>query len=167
MKARHSSKIALATFTLSLYLCLLADTTSASWHVPIKSVAEILSLNKEITYTPCHTAMPFKHTPLPLADNHYLHPYSGTFEETFILTIPQGAVYGRDGWILVDNHLIHELIWQNVLLSRDAVCQAEQRNPLKVSGRVAVIVQSGYGYYYHWMIEVLGRLALLEWRRSI
>lgn len=133
-----------------------------SWQCQALPIADIIKNNHQISYMPCSPAIPFEYERLPLADDHYLHPYKGIFHETFILTIPQGSVFGLDGWILVEDALIHELIWQNVYLSKYTL-QEVKKNPLNVkNGRLAIIAQTGYTYYYHWIVEVLGRLALLE-----
>jgi len=118
--------------------------------------------NNQIKYMPCYPARPFIYKELPLTTNHYLHPYTGLFKETFILTIAQGQVTGLDGWIIVEDCLINELIWQNVYLHKDVLHEAKRNTLVVKEGRVAVIAQTGHLYYYHWMVEVLGRLALLE-----
>lgn len=133
-----------------------------SWHCDVIPLAEMLKNNSHITYTQCQAAFPFKYKKIPLADDHFLHPYQGTFKETFFITIPQGTVFGLDGWVLIDDTLINELIWQRVYLAKDELQKAKQTPLIKKNGRVAVIAQFGYFYYYHWMLEILGRLALLE-----
>lgn len=134
----------------------------SSWHCDIVSLRSILENNPEISFRLCQGKIPFKYKELPLTDYHFLHPHEGTFFQTFVLTIPHGLVFGLEGWVLVNNTLISELIWQNVYLSRDVLEAAKQNPVMHKKGRVAVITQSGYSYYYHWMVEVLGRLALLE-----
>lgn len=133
-----------------------------TWHCDALYIADILKMNNQISYKACHPAMPFEYKKLPLTENHYLHPSEGIFLETFVLTIPDGQVLGRDGWVLLDDNLIHELLWQGCYLSKDVLHEAKD-NPLIIkNGRVAVIAQLGYNYYYHWIVEVLGRLAMLE-----
>ena len=152
-------------FFIGLWLLACASQSliyADSWHCEIKTLEQIMENDDQIKYIPCYPARPFIYKELPLADNHYLHPYSGLFKETFILTIPNGQVTGCDGWIIVQDSIINELIWQNVYLHKDALQQAKKNAPLIKEGRVAVIAQTGNLYYYHWMVEVLGRLALLE-----
>lgn len=128
----------------------------------VLTITEIMKLNAQISYMPCHLAFAFEYEKLPLTDDHYLHPYKGFFHETFVLTIPQGQVCGLDGWVIADNSLIHELIWQRVYPSADELQKAKENLRVIPTSRVAVIAQSGHNYYYHWIVEVLGRLALLE-----
>lgn len=147
-----------------LFIILTFSSTihATSWFYEAKSLIETLKINKNIKYLHCYDATSFEYEKLPIADSHYLHPYKGLFKEAFILNIPQGQVFGMDGWVLADETLIDELIWQNVFPSKEALQKAKENKPVAISGRVAVIAQSGYTYYYHWIAEVLGRLALME-----
>ncbi len=129
-----------------------------------KPLLETLKMHGGIDYLHCFPEEPFEFTKLSVVDDHYLHPYKGVFENTYILTIPQGEVFGKDGWVLINDTLINELIWQNVFPSKQALQKAKENKTVSIPGRVAVIAQSGYTYYYHWIAEVLGRLALLEMR---
>ncbi len=133
-----------------------------AWHCPSIPLATHKENNESIQYISCFPAQPFEYAQLPLTNDHYLHPYQGVFDKTFILRISNGWVFGHEGWVLLNGATIHELIWQNVFLSTDLYNAVQEKDPLVINGRVAVIGQSGYGYYYHWMVEVLGRLALLE-----
>jgi capsular polysaccharide biosynthesis protein len=121
-----------------------------------------MATSSNITYQPCQDAITFNYEPLPVTDNHYLHPYQGAFQKTFILNITNAKLFGFDGWVFVDDKLIYDLMWQNVFLPKYFWEIAKQNLPSVKAGRVAVIAQSGYPYYYHWLVEVLGRLALLE-----
>lgn len=160
---RQSNPIAHLFFSFWLLASLSQPLVYAdSWHCDIIPLSQIMENNSQIKYMPCFPARPFTHKELPLTTNHWLHPYTGLFKETFILNIPKGQVTGLDGWILVDDCLIQELIWQNVYLHKEVLHAAKQNPPVAKEGRVAVITQTGHSYYYHWMVEVLGRLALLE-----
>jgi hypothetical protein len=127
-----------------------------------KSLHDILKNNESIKYIDCFNVTPFEYAKLPLATDHYLHPNKGLFEKTFILQIPQGQVFGLDGWVLANGMAIHELIWLNVFPPKQLLEKVNENKPVYIKGRVAVIAQTGYTYYYHWIAEVLGRLALLE-----
>jgi capsular polysaccharide biosynthesis protein len=163
LASRQSNPITYLFFSLWLLASLSQPLIYAdTWHCDIISLSQIIENNNQIKYIPCYPARTFTHKELPLATNHWLHPYTGLFKETFILNIPQGLVTGLDGWIIVDDCLIQELIWQNVYLHKDGLHTAKQNHPVTKKGRVAVIAQTGHSYYYHWMVEVLGRLALLE-----
>lgn len=148
---------------VTLFLTIISSSIYADpWFCETHSLAEIMNTHQEIKYLKCFDETPFEYTKLPIVEDHYLHPYKGTFEKTFILNIPQGQVFGLDGWILINDTMIKELIWQNVFPLKEALQKAKENPPKKINGRVAVIAQAGYTYYYHWIAEVLGRLALLE-----
>ena len=133
-----------------------------SWHCDLISLSTLVQTNPLISYNRVFPQISFEYKTLPFTQDNFLHPYKEILKENFVLSVPNGKVMGNEGWVLVDDHLISELIWQNCLLHKDALAEAK-KNPLSLhSGRLAVITQSGYTYYYHWMVEVLGRLALLE-----
>lgn len=138
------------------------QVTHSSWHCDVKPLAWFIQKHKEIKYKLCHNEIPFHYDKSPVTDDHRLHPYQGFFNKTFILTIPHGKVFGFDGWVMIDDMTIGELIWQNMYTSRFILQEAKKRPMIVKKGTIAVIAQSGYNYYYHWLVEVLGRLALLE-----
>lgn len=141
-------------FTLSVQM--------SAWHCDLISVADLMVRDQNIEYLLTYPVAPFQFTPLSVTSNHWLHPYEGLFKEHFVLKIPQGQVFGVDGWIFVDDKLVVDFVWQNCFLHQFAWEHAKQYKPVKKIARMAVIAQSGYTYYYHWMVEVLGRLAQLE-----
>ncbi len=126
------------------------------------SVKTLLEDRSDILYQKCFDSIPFEYEKFSLVDSYFWHPYQGFFNETFILTIPNGSVIGKDGWVIVDNKIINELVWRECFLSWNNFYQYKQKPTITTSGRIAVIAQFGYGYYHHWLLEVLGKLALLE-----
>lgn len=84
--------------------------------------------------------------------------------DAFVATIPSGRVWGDGNVITPDNQLLAELTRTEVLDSiKNSIISKEQIPPChKLSGSVAVCsCEYGTGYY-HWMIEVLPRLGLLQ-----
>lgn len=141
---------------------ILFSIPAVGWHCDLISLSDLLAQNPQIGYVKCSDEIPFEYQKLPIVEDHYWHPYQGFFESSFILNIPDGQVVGDSGYVLIGDALVSELIWQNCFLGRDGL-RAAQQNPIKkVSGKVAVIAMFGYQYYYHWLAEALGRLALLE-----
>jgi len=130
--------------------------------VDIVSIYDFLPTHPEIGYVKSHDQIPFLFEPFPLSVLQDSQPYQGSFNETFILSIPQGTAYSFAGWTVVDNCLIKELIWKNKALGLRHFNQANFNNPTKYPGKVAVITLRGANCYFHWISEVLGRLALLE-----
>lgn len=156
-------KLGHATLLKLLITVLLMPTTiNSSWCCDRVSVADILSSHPEISYKICTPAKYIEYEKLPVTDDHHLHPYKGIFQETFILHIPRGQVYGVDGHILVGDSLINDIVWRNCPLPRSELEDARKNKPLKKINRMAIIAQSGHSFYYHWIVEILGRLALLE-----
>lgn len=82
--------------------------------------------------------------------------------ETFILTIPRGKVYSINGIVLMNHCVIKELLWRWSFLRTDFLDLNSLQKPEYVQGKVAVIAQEGQANYYHWMVEVLPKLAMLE-----
>jgi len=90
-----------------------------------------------------------------------------TSPATFVATIPRGSTLGRTG----------TSITQDGTLLLDASAHLRLRSPLehraftsylvapprkRLPGRVAVLAAAGAGNYFHWMLEALPRLGLLE-----
>lgn len=89
-------------------------------------------------------------------------PAEGNFLPTFILTIPNGCVYSEAGWVFVNDKMIEELTWKSNELGLKGLSKARGDAITYIPGRVAVITQRGEGCYFHWISEVLSRLAMLE-----
>ncbi|HSW76619.1 MAG TPA: glycosyltransferase family 61 protein [Candidatus Saccharimonadales bacterium] len=123
---------------------------------------ELLKQDPSITYQKCFDAFSFDFKPFPLSINPDTHPNQGTFAETFIVTIPNGRVQSEYGFVLSNNHFIKELMWKGIEVHLNLVQKIPDNQIIKVSGRVAVITQLAYFTYWHWISEVLCRLALLE-----
>ena len=149
-------------FVLAVRVLLMPTIINCSWYCDRISLASVLLNHPEISYTSCSPEKYVEYEKLPVADNHYLHPYKGTFQETFVLRIPKGQVYGLDGHVVVGDSLINEIVWQNCALPKHQLENARKNKPIKKVFRMAVIAQSGNSFYYHWIVEILGRLALLE-----
>jgi hypothetical protein len=84
--------------------------------------------------------------------------------KTFILRIPDGRVYSRAGFVIVDDLYVDELLWE---LTRQNIVEKlypvkNLRHLVHVDGRVVVLTQPGSWNYYHWMTEILPKLAMLE-----
>ncbi|BDC34445.1 hypothetical protein Noda2021_04030 [Candidatus Dependentiae bacterium Noda2021] len=142
-------------------LCARIDTNQVDIASTI-SVHDLIVQNSAITYTKCHDSMQFNFDRFPLASTPASSCASPVIPETFILSIPNGRAYSSDGVVLVNNQLIQELIWPWSALKRGSVLQLNALPPVKhIAGKVAVITQEGHANYYHWMTEVLPKLAML------
>ncbi|MBI2345144.1 glycosyltransferase family 61 protein [Candidatus Dependentiae bacterium] len=128
----------------------------------ITSLKTILKEHPEIIYQPVCDELPFKIAPFQIAPSF---PHKGTFEKLFILTIPNGLVRGMHGHVIIHDTFIEELIWGGLINSFQIPFNTQNIDPetvLKVPGKVAVISQLDSKNYCHWLLEILGRLAILE-----
>lgn len=131
----------------------------------IVSVDYLLKRNPSILYTKCHDQTSFHLEPFPLAQYANHRPEHGTFDETFVVTIPQGKVCSQYGFVVTDQrYMLRELTPQNYRFFHNVnlIKEAHFDNVRKVSGRVAVITRRDYDCFGHWLIDILGRLALIE-----
>jgi len=134
----------------------------SAWHCDLISLTNIFKIDSGIEYQHCHDEIQFQFKKLPFDRDHFLHPNKGKFLSSFILTIPQGLVYGLNGDIIFQDKLVQDFVWQNCFVPKYLWSNILNKQKIDISARVAVIAQAGHTYYYHWLVEVLGRLALLE-----
>lgn len=98
----------------------------------------------------------------PLASSEESSWADPVIPETFILSIPRGKVYSSNGIVLVNDHLVKELLWRWSFLRTEHLDLNALPPPKYIEGKVAVLAQEGHSNYYHWMVEVLPKLAMLE-----
>ncbi len=124
---------------------------------------EILQNNPQISYRKIIDKIYFDYPEFLIAPKF---PHKGYFHELFILSIPNGKVQGECGHVFIDEKLSDEMARGDRFECLNGIPKIENNKIQKVSGRVAVIAQHGSNKntanYYHWVCEVLGRLALLE-----
>jgi hypothetical protein len=141
----------------------LQDVTNTERYAPIVSVYDLLKDMSNLCYIKCHDSIQLAFNMFPLASSPGSSCAFPCVPETFILKIPQGRVYSSNGTVLINDHLVKELIWQWSPLQRDQKFNLTALpEVVHITGRVAVITQEGYSNYYHWMTEVLPKLAMLE-----
>ncbi|MGJ5673896.1 MAG: glycosyltransferase family 61 protein [Nostochopsis sp.] len=89
--------------------------------------------------------------------------------DAFIATIPNGRVWGDGNVITPDNQLLAEV---SKVISKGEYIADSAQHPIfsqeklppvqKISGSVAVLSSAGGTGYYHWLFDILPRLALLQ-----
>ncbi len=134
---------------------------------PVIPLDDLLRIRKDIVYIKLQDSvtLDYKKSPFSESDNliwwecdHVVHP------ELFLLSIPQGYFYSQNELVIVDGMYVDELVWgptkNNCFIP--LVDLSRLGNPKKIKGKVAVLGQSGAPNYYHWMVEALPRLALLQ-----
>jgi hypothetical protein len=84
--------------------------------------------------------------------------------ESFIATIPYGRVCSCAGLVIVNDKYVEDFFWHGVKKgrARPFVDLLSLPEPKLVEGTVAVLSQFGANCYYHWMLELLPKLGLLQ-----
>lgn len=160
-------------FLFLLIFCVYYNTVQASENSDIISIHTMLTNSSPIQYTKCHSSTLFKFEKFPLASSTTASDSYPLIPETFILSIPNGRIQYQKTIVPADNHIltilanghiIKELIWRwSPLQNKNNMLKLKNLPALEISrGKVAVIAQEGHNNYYHWMTEVLPKLALLE-----
>lgn len=137
--------------------------TSSSF-AEIISLRELTEENSGVSYIKHHDRIRLLFPMFPLASSEDSSWADPIIPETFVLTIPKGKVYSTDGIVLANDRLIKELLWRWSFLRSNPLDLHSLPKCEYVDGKVAVIAQEGHSNYYHWMVEVLPRLAMLEER---
>ena len=143
---------------LLTFLAFFYNTGLQSWWFDIMPIKDIIQENPSVQYKKCFDPVDFSYTEFPLSINPSWHPNQGRFDETFIITVPGGTLRSKNGCTVINNHIISEMIWKNFIQN----LKQYDDQPQRFSGRVAVIAQQAHFNYFHWLTEVLCRLALLE-----
>ena len=146
---------------LLIFLTYCSHGNIQCWWFDIMPIKNIIQEDPSIQYQKCFDPVPFHFQEFPLSINPSSHPNQGYFDETFILSIPHGTVQSTNGFTIINNHFIDEMIWKKFMHNLQLV-QQRHYQPQRIPGRVAVITQPAYSNYFHWLTEMLCRLALLE-----
>lgn len=129
----------------------------------MEPLAEILKKNPQVRYTKLIDKLDFEYPQFVIAPQF---PYKGSFDELFVLSIPDGRVQGACGYFLIDNKFPDEFVRANRYYCLQSLAQISENTIFQIPGKVAVIAQHGAGLfwanYYHAICEVFSRLALLE-----
>jgi hypothetical protein len=146
---------------LLIFLASLSHLKINSWWFDILPIKQIIQEDASIQYKKCFDPIDFNYAEFPLSLNQSWHPNQGRFDETFVITIPNGTLQSKNGFTVINNHFIDEMIWKKFMHNLQLVKQYNYK-PQYFAKRVAVITQPAYANYFHWLTEVLCRLALLE-----
>lgn len=161
---RHLFFIFISSFLCNFSLYPAYDVPSLG-DMHLISIPTLLQKNPTITYQKCHDATSFQLKPFPWSLWNHQHPHKGIFAQTFILTIPDGRAYTEYGFVIIDEkYMLRELMLPNYYFhhSINLINESIGGKVRKVAGRVAVITRRDAGTYGHWIIDILGRIALLE-----
>lgn len=137
-------------------------------NVHLKSVIsldDLLKKRDDIEYIHLSDAIEMFRDAYPLSENiTWWMQDPLIYPKRFILRILNGKVFSKTGFIILDDMFIDELLWE---LTKQGIVETlpsfkKIPQPKLIHGKVAVITQAGTWNYYHWMTEVLPKLAMLE-----
>ena len=133
-------------------------------NVKIKSLNNLLYVCPEIEYIKCSDVQLFKYKMFPISKFPQFQPNEGLFAPTFILKIKNGAVGSNHGFIKVNDVIIKDLLppYWSISTQIKKIKELEFSNVKHIDGKVAVITMLWDDNYFHWIANVLTRLALLE-----
>lgn len=139
-------------------------TTGCFSSLKLTSLQEILKNNPQISYQKIHNEEHFEYQAFPFTDNKTIN--KEFFAETFVLKIPHAEVCSKLGLVKVGEAIIDEVYpkYGHVKNHTDYIQKIfkDAKRLKKVAGRVAVITRHGVDTYFHWLVDVLSRFALLE-----
>lgn len=131
------------------------------------SLHDLMEIQSDMLYTSCYDRESFNFEPFPISMWPELQPSTGMIDKTFVVQIPRGQIYSVKnirGLIVQDKQFVEQFLWPSVTRFRARHKNFTIKKGVDFSfipGKVAVVAQEGKAYF-HWMIETLGRLALLE-----
>lgn len=129
------------------------------------SVEHLLKKNPYISYQKLLDSYHFRFQQFPGSLWPNEQPYDGTLAELFTLIIPDGKVLSDNGFVIVDDkYVLRELTPTSFKFHHyvNHILTTDFGNVRKIPGRVAVLTKLHAQCYAHWLMEVLGRLAILE-----
>ncbi len=123
----------------------------------LKSLEDILKQNPKIHIKKVFGKIDFDVPSFPLSEKF---PHEGYFDELYILSILNGKVTNMSGFIIYNDCIIKDIV--RVEQEAKRIPKNLSKQVINCPGKLAVIAQAGQTNYFHWLNEVLGRLALLE-----
>ncbi|MBP9765369.1 glycosyltransferase family 61 protein [Candidatus Babeliales bacterium] len=140
---------------------LLTESAYGLWFDVVPAV-DLCAKRPDISYIKVFDQIPFHFVQSPYSMGEQYHASKGFFEESFIVKIPNGRVFSQYGYVIEDNFFMKELVWKGLTMHLDNIEKIDASAFTYHPGKVVVIAQLAFFNYYHWLSEVLGRLALLE-----
>lgn len=126
--------------------------------VPLKQLNSLTYIKKQKS-----ERLNFKR--FPLASSPSATWESPVIPEAFVLNIPKGRIYSKNGYVIVSQkYLIKELLWpwSDLKKGKQKINLATLPKVKFVKGKVVVLTQEGHSNYYHWITEILPKLALVK-----
>lgn len=129
------------------------------YSIPIVPLQKIMEHNNAIQMQKIEDEIPFDLPEFTMIPDMKT---KGAFCESFLYTIPGATVRSMVGLIEVNRCLVQDFLWADQWSQFRRFKFVPDDRILHASGRLAVITNPACINYYHWMCEVLGRLAFLE-----
>jgi capsular polysaccharide biosynthesis protein len=145
-------------FLMKIYLLVVFSFSYSDYWFKIKPLKQILAENPSIECLKCFGKVSYEFP-------QFIVPYvsnKGSFDECFILNIPNGKIQGFKGYSLIGESFIQEMIWAQGNHPLWDIQKISENEVIHFPGKVAVLNQPAFYNYCHFVEEVLGRLALLE-----
>lgn len=148
--------------SLAIFFIIATNNNLSSYWFKLIDIQNFLKNCPEATYIHCFDELFFEYKPFPLSINPANHPHIGNFDKTYILKIPNAQIQSNYGFVTYQNQFIQEFMWKKMERHLQLIYQIPYDKITPVAGKVAVISQLAYFNYWHWISEVLCRLALLD-----
>jgi hypothetical protein len=133
--------------------------------ISVISIKKLKKFEPTISYQMIHKPIKLQFNRFPLASSKSSTWECPVLPATFILHIPKGRIIADAGYVLVkEKYLVSELLWPWSPYKKRGKTFTLNR-PLSVKhipGKVVVLSQEGHKNYYHWILEILPKLALLK-----
>ena len=139
----------------------ISPSTAPIW-ADILPLQELIKLQPDISYIKCRDSMRLTLPMFPIASSIESSWADPRIPKVFIFSVSNGRVFSRDGLVFSNHCLIKDLLWRWSYLRTSSFDLNILSEPEYVEGKTVVIAQEGSSNYYHWMVEVLPKLALLE-----
>lgn len=150
-------------FFLTIIFCYSAFAESSP--ITVISLKNLKKIDPSIHYTIIHQPTKLQFKRFSLASSKSSTWEAPILPQTFVLHIPKGRIFSDCGYVMIKGkYLVSELLWpwspykkgkKSLTLKNAAQLQ-------HVPGKLVVLTQEGHRNYYHWMLEILPKLALLK-----
>jgi capsular polysaccharide biosynthesis protein len=133
--------------------------------ITVVSLKKLKKIEPSIHYSIIHKPIKLQFKRFPLASSKSSTWEAPILPQTFILHVPKGRIFSDGGYVLVkERYVVSELLWPwSPYKKGKKALSLKNAGPLQpISGKVVVLTQEGHRNYYHWMLEILPKLALLK-----
>lgn len=134
-------------------------------HLTIVPLKKLKTLEPALHYKVIHKPIKLQFKRFPLASSKSSSWEAPILPQTFVLHIPKGRIFSDFGYVVVKKkYIVSELLWPwSPYKKGKQLLNLKNAGQLRyIPGKVIVLTQEGHQNYYHWMLEILPKLALLK-----